>query len=291
MSHVQPYIPGAPPPLSRLVRRIDEISTLPQVALQIIEVANDPNSNAVDLKRVMENDPALAARVLRCVNSSAFGVRMKITNLQQAIAYLGQKQIRNLAVTASVNELFKQEEIAGSYRRSLLWKHLVSVGVCARLIAMRRKFAAFEDVFLAGLMHDIGIILEDQHAHPFFCDVIRSLPSANSLCEAERGQLGFNHAQLGAKIAAAWGFPLAVQEAIRFHHASERCRSEEIDKVRFVEIANLICSVKGISSVGVQLVQFPRTALEALSLTRNDLAVLVEDLDQELAANANLLHM
>ena len=256
-----------------------------------MEVANDPNSGAADLKQVIEGDVALAARILRCVNSSAFGVRVKITNLQQAIAYLGMKQIRNLAVTASVNEMFKKDEALGTYRRSRLWQHLVSVGICARLIAMRRKFSNFEDVFLAGLLHDIGIILEDQHAHEPFACAIRSLSGAKSLAEAERAYLGFDHISLGERVAEAWGFPASARAAIRYHHAAEACRGPEADVVRCVEAGNLICSLKGISSVGVQLVQFSRATLNALSLTRDDIAILAEDLEQELACNASLFQL
>ncbi len=290
MPTVQSYSSEAPT-LERVVRRIDEISTLPHIALRVIEVANSPHSNAADLKQVIEGDTALAARILRCVNSAAFGVRVKITNLQQAIAYLGLKQIRNLAVTASVNELFKKDESLGTYRRSQLWQHLVSVGICARLIAMRRKFANFEDVFLAGLLHDIGIVLADQHAHAPFSRAILSLPGANSLAEAERSHLGFDHMTLGEQVAEKWGFPPAIRAAIRYHHASEAYRGPEADVVRCVEAGNLICSLKGISSVGVQLVQFSRPTLEALALTRDDIAVLAEDLDQELARNASLFQM
>jgi len=120
-----------PPTLERLLRRIDEISTLPHVALRLMEVANDPNSSASDLKQVLENDPALSARVLRYVNSAAYGMRTKITNLQDAIAYLGLKQLRNLTMAASVAELFRKDEAIGPYRRSELWRHMVSVGICA----------------------------------------------------------------------------------------------------------------------------------------------------------------
>lgn len=155
MSRLQSYLDKkGPPTLDSVVRRIDEISTLPHIALQVMEVANEPGSSAADLKDVVEGDAALSARILRCVNSSAYGTRTKVTNLQHAIAYLGLKQIRNLAITASVSELFKKEEAVGSYLRSHLWRHLVSVGICARLIAMRRQFENFEDVFLAGLLHD-----------------------------------------------------------------------------------------------------------------------------------------
>jgi HD-like signal output (HDOD) protein len=279
------------PGLDGVVRRVDEISTLPHIAVRVMEVANDPNSGAADLKQVIECDTALAARILRCVNSAAFGVRVKITNLQQAIAYLGMKQIRNLAVTASVNEMFKKDEVLGTYRRSRLWQHLVSVGICARLIAMRRKFSNFEDVFLAGLLHDIGIILEDQHAHEPFACAIRSLPGAKSLAEAERAHLGFDHISLGERVAEAWGFPAPARAAIRYHHASDAYRGPEADVVRCVEVGNLICSLKGISSVGVQLVQFSRATLDALSLTRDDIAILAEDLEQELACNASLFQL
>ena len=160
-------------PLEEISRRIDQISTLPQVALRVMKVANDPNSGAANLKEVMEGDVALSARVLRCVNSSAYAVRVKVTNLQQAIAYLGMKQIRNLAMTASVSQLFKQDETIGTFRRAGLWRHFVSVGLAARLIAMRLKFANFEDMFLAGLLHDIGIVFEDQYAHRDFVATIQ----------------------------------------------------------------------------------------------------------------------
>ena len=278
-------------PLEKTLRRIDEISSLPHVALKVMKVAQDPRSGAADLKDAMEGDPALSARVLRCVNSSAYAVRTKITNLQQAIAYLGLKQIRNLALTASVSELFKKDEAVGTYRRSDLWRHLVSVGIAARLIAMRRKFANFEDVFLAGLLHDIGIVLEDQHAHASFREMILSLDGSQTLSEAERAHLGFDHTALGQKLAEQWGFPAAIRDSVRHHHSSAVYRGEEVDTVRCVEVANMICTLKGITSVGQKLVVVSRPAVAGLSLTREDLAVLAEDLDEELRRNAALFEV
>jgi HD-like signal output (HDOD) protein len=87
--------------------------------------------------------------VLRCVNSSAYAIRTKITNLQHAISFLGVKQIRNLAMTASISKLFAKEESIGPYNRLGLWRHMIAVGVCARLIAARLSLKEFEDVVLA----------------------------------------------------------------------------------------------------------------------------------------------
>ncbi len=196
----------------------------------------------------MESDAALAARVLRCVNSSAYAVRTRITNLQQAIAYLGLKQIRNLAITASVGELFKGGNTIATYSRPDLWKHFVSVGLCARLIAMRLRKTNFEDIFLAGLLHDIGIILE--HDHNNFVRVVSSLDNKRSLAEVEREHLNYDHTMLGQRIAEEWGFPEAVQAVVRLHHNSAAYRGSEVDSVRCVELANLICTLKGLSSVG-----------------------------------------
>ena len=274
--------------LDRVTRRVHGISTLPTVALKIVEVANDPDSGAAEMKAVMESDAAFASRVLRCVNSSAYAVRTRITNLQQAIAYLGVKQIRNLAITASVGELFKAGDALGTYNRSELWKHLVSVGLCARLIAMRLRKANFEDVFLAGLLHDIGIILEDEHDHERFAGMVSSLDDQRLLMEVERERLNYDHTMLGQKIAEDWGFPETVRAGIRFHHNSEGYRGDEADTVRCVEVANLICTLKGISSVGRKLVRFSQPVLTHLNLSREDISILSHDLDEAVSVNMGL---
>ena len=95
-----------------------------------MEVANDPESSVAEMREVIETDPAFA-RILRCVNSSAYALREKVSDLNRAISFVGMKQIRSLALTASVSELFAKDEAIGSYRRCALWQHLVAVGVCA----------------------------------------------------------------------------------------------------------------------------------------------------------------
>ncbi len=274
--------------LDRVARRVHGISTLPTIALKIVELANDPDSGAAEMKAVMESDAAMASRVLRCVNSSAYAVRTRITNLQQAIAFLGLKQIRNLAITASVGELFKTGDTLGTYCRSELWKHLVSVGLCARLIAMRLRKANFEDVFLAGLLHDIGIILEDEHDHQRFADMVTSLDDQHPLVEVEREKLNYDHTMLGQRIAEDWGFPETVKAGVRFHHNSEAYRGDDADTVRCVEMANLICTLKGIPSVGRKLVRFSQPLLACLNLGKDDISILSQDLDEAVSANLGL---
>ncbi len=291
MARVQSYSKGGGQAVEAVARRIEQISTIPVIAFQVMEIAGDPESGAADLNRAMESDASLSARVLRCVNSSAYAVRQKITNLQQAIAYLGIKQIRNLAVTAAVSELFKEDKTIGPYRRSALWQHLVSVGICARMIAQRLEMENFEDVFLAGLLHDIGIILEDQQIHGTFCEVAQSLQKDKTLAATERDLLGFDHTTLGEKIGELWGFPESVRASTRYHHMSTNYRGPQTDIVRCVEVANIICSLKRITSVGLNLVKFSRPAFSSLSLKQEDIASLNVELGDALAANASLFHV
>ena len=274
--------------LAATVSRIVEISTLPQIALQVVEVAKDPNAGARELRQVVERDPALSGRVLRSVNSVAYGAQARVTSLQHAISYLGFSEIRNLALTASVAKIFKTEETIGPYRRTTLWRHMVSVGICARLIASRLKLRNFEDFFLAGLLHDIGIILEDQHVHGDFCRAIGQLNEGTTLAETERAYLGFDHTMLGARVAEKWKFPPAVQGAIRFHHRSESYQGEDANIVRCVEVANLICTLKGITSVGRKLVKVPKETIRSLDLHKEDIIVLAEDLDGEISLYESL---
>lgn len=283
--------PSPPRPLDKVSRRVQEISSLPMVAIRVMEVTSDSNASAEELKAVLESDASLSARVLRLVNSSTYGLRQRVGNLQTAIAYLGFRQIRNLALTSSISEVFKKEERIGTYSRPALWRHLVSVGVCARMLAMRRGLENFEDVFLAGLLHDVGIILEDQYDHANFRRLVSSLSAAECLDEAERRELGYTHMELGGVVAEQWRFPELVTSVIRHHHHAVAPADEHQQAVRCIQVANTVCTFKNISSIGLNLLKPPVDATAGLNLLRPDIEALVVDLDEELQRHSMLFTM
>ena len=222
------------------------------------------------------------------MNSSAYSLRQKISNLQQAISYLGINTIRNLAMTATVSRMFRENHELGCYRRKGLWRHMVAVGICARLIAMRIRSGQFEDVYLAGLLHDIGIILEDQYSHRGFASVIENLQEGKPLSDLERDHIGFDHTMLGEEIGRAWKMPNGVTDAIRHHHSMTSYAGMYSEMLQCVEVGNFLCSLKEMSSVGMNLVAFPRDAIVTLGLGKMDLVVIAEDLDREINNNQNL---
>ncbi len=274
-----------------VAKRVQEMSTLPHIAMRVLEVVGHEQAGASDLKRVVEGDPSLSARLLRSVNSAASGLRTQVTNLNQAISLLGFSRVRNLAMTASVSAVFKGNVKIGTYDRKVLWKHLVAVGLCARLIAARLKMANFEDAFLAGLLHDIGIVLEDEHVHDDFRLVLARLRGNRLLSDVEQEVLGFTHTRLGERVAENWRFPPMVAAAIRHHHDSSAYTGPHLDIVRCVEAANIICGLKDITSVGQRALRLHSAPFAALGFRKADVAVLAADLEPELSLNESLFEV
>jgi len=276
--------------LSRITDRIHEVSSLPHVMIQVLEVVNNPETSVADLKDVVENDPALMARVIRTVNSAAYGLRVRVESVHRAISFLGFNEVRDLAVTASVADIFGKEIEVRTYRRRDLWRHLVCVALGARLIASRARIDRFEEAYLSGLLHDLGIILTDQYLHSLFLKILEEVADDSPLCAIERRHLGFDHTELGSRVAENWRFPDHAVATIRFHHNSDKCPPAHQAIVQAVEVANFLCTSKRISSMGVQNVPPPpHSAFDALSIRRNDLKVLWADLDKELAKAEELI--
>lgn len=269
-------------------QRVGEMSTLPQVVRRILQVAGDERAGAQELKEAVEGDPALTARVMRFVNSAATGLAHRIGNLQMAVAYLGVRQIRNLAWTAFVSELFRNGEAIGPYRRTQLWNHSVAVAILARMIAVRQGRTDFEDFFLAGLLHDVGIILADQYDHPRFRKMILEFPERKPLEAWEQAYLGYTHTELGTAVGLEWHFPLAALAAIRWHHSPSPPIEEYGSFVHTVALADYLVSIKGMSSVGKTIPQPPVGAVQFLGLRRAEVEALMEDFQDEMVRQVGL---
>jgi len=285
-----PSRPGNPqnlPPeelVQRLFKRISEVSSLPAVAMQIIEVANDNSAGADDLLEAVQIDAALAMRIMRTVNSSYYSLQNKVADLKLAITLLGFKEIRNLAMTAYVAQLFKRGTGHGSYSREGLWNHLVGVGAVARLIAETSGRVAPREAYLAGLLHDLGWILMDQYLHKPFCQIVDSLDDGVPVRELERGICGFDHTELGEFVARQWNLPDHLTASIRHHHAPLDYSGEHRKMVLTVALANFLCHAKELSSLGVADMRVPPSdVFNGLGLTKAEVASIWERLDETLA--------
>lgn len=281
--------------IKRLFRRISEVSTLPAVAIQIMEVANDSSTGAEDLHEAVQFDAALAMRIMRTVNSSYYSLQNKVGDLKLAITLLGFKEIRNLAMTAYIAQLFKKDSAHGAYTREGLWNHLIGVGSVARLIAETSRRVPPREAYLAGLLHDLGIILLDQYLNKPFIQIIDSLgedpngnPDANPeeempICALEREVLGFDHAELGEFVASQWNLPEHLVATIRYHHCPLEYLGEHQQMVYVVALANFLCNTKNLTARGVGSKQVPPPEVfHGLGLDKTAVTAIWEQLDETL---------
>jgi putative nucleotidyltransferase with HDIG domain len=269
--------------LERLFSRIGDVTTLPAAAQKVLRLTDDDNANPDDLREAIQSDPILVARILRRLNSSYYALSQKVSDLKTAINLLGLREIRNLALTVFLSRFFEGAAIYGTYKRENLWSHSVGVAVAARLVARVCGRGAGEEAYIAGLLHDIGLILLDQTLRRHFHKVVDSIDPSTPTHIVETRILSFDHALLGGFVARKWNFPDPVAEAITFHHQPWCYSGQHKDLVHVVAVANYLCSRTGLTSLGVHNVAPPPDEVYAgLGLDQVTLAIIWDELETAL---------
>jgi putative nucleotidyltransferase with HDIG domain len=220
--HSSPAV--ANPELDSLLASFQDLPTIPEVLARIWQLVDDPRSSARDLEQVVSLEPPLAAKVLRLANSPYYGGRGRVKDVQMAITALGFDTLRNLAVCLSVaSGLVQREARQNVMDQRELWRHSVGCAVVARRLARELDVlepADAEELFTAGLLHDIGMFVVALGRPRAYAEVVRvGLEEGFDQTRAEREVLGFDHAEVGCAFAQRWHFPFRLQDLIANHHS------------------------------------------------------------------------
>ncbi len=199
---------------------LDELPPLPAVAARVMGLADDDRTSALDLAQVLSTDQALTARLIKISNSAYYGFARRVGTVREAVLVLGFKQVRQLAVGASIVNSFKRNSVLdGVFDLDLFWGHSVATAVAGEAIAKKTRAARPEDAFTAGILHDIGRLVISQVMANEFADAVRFARSNHtSLHEAETRLTGFDHAAVGRALGEQWKFPGHLVDAIAMHH-------------------------------------------------------------------------
>src|SRR4051812_32849551 len=150
--------------VAEAVKKVTTIATLPEVTARIVSTVEDPKSTAAQLHKIVAHDPALVTRILKVVNSSFYGLPGQIGSVDRAIVLLGLNAVKNIAVAASLGQLFRGAKLSENFSAKDLWKHCVAVAVASREMARQMKLQVAEEAFLAGMIHDIGLLVSLQQS-------------------------------------------------------------------------------------------------------------------------------
>ncbi len=199
---------------------IEKLPTLPVVVNQITQLIQSNRSNMAQIAAVIARDQAIASRVIRLVNSAYYGLKTRITSIQQAITLLGLNAVKNIVIGVAIVKTFKEETGSASmFDRQKFWLSTFFCALLSKSIAQHIGSTNTEDYFLAGLLHDVGILVLDQFFHQEFKDVIRNcLQTGDKLFDVENRTLGTNHCEIGEYLAKRWKLPETLTNCIRAHH-------------------------------------------------------------------------
>lgn len=271
--------------IAQIIGSIDNIATLPAVTAQIIATVNNPKSTATELHKIISRDPALVSQVLRVVNSSYYRRRNEIDSVERAIVLLGFDAVHNIAVTATLGGIFTHDKIGEDYTARDLWVHSVAVAAAAREMGRMISKPLAEPAFLAGLVHDVGLLIELQACPKKLakvCDGVKMRGEPFSTLEYE--YIGCNHEELGAALAKKWGFPEFCRAAAGYHHHPSLAEPEYREIAALIYAADTICCQDGIGfnlTANEQLVDIVAfeglIPLDVIERTRDNLPQLVSD--------------
>lgn len=274
--------------INNLVQTVNdsEIASMKNVVSGIIRVINDPKSTANDLIEVVELDPPLMGKVLKVANSAYYSPVNQIGELKHAVVWIGLDTLKELALSQKVCDIFRGNGSINGYSRDALWKHCVVVAKLCKMIYRREFGEKGSDAYVAGLLHDIGIIVEDHFLPDEFKNILESSSiEKGDLPIQEKKILGFNHARLGKVLTENWGLPPELSGAIGFHH------NPLIGDVSTVRLAATIsvserlsqkCSSE-YSDASQKEDRRYKDCLEELDIQPSALDLIVEDVNAELS--------
>ncbi len=264
------------------------IPSLPAVAMKVIELTENPNVSLKDIAQTIQNDQGLAAKVLKTVNSSFYGLTRKCSTINQAMVALGLNAVKSLALGFSLVSMIKEGE-GEDFDYVDYWRRGVFSGVGARVLASRVKGVDPEEAFLGAILQDVGMVALFQALGDRYLEVIRATGGNHrDLCKHEIRVLELQHTEIGAMLAQRWKLPESLVAPIRYHERPTAAPSGFSAHVHVVGLANIAADVLN-GGKGATLQQFYDRAEQWLGMSGPDADVALKKIGDGAHELASLL--
>jgi len=277
--------------VANAIREISHIATLPEITVKVVDLVEDPKSTAQDLHKVISSDPALCSRILKVVNSSFYGLPGQIGSINRAIVMLGLNAVKNIAIAASLAKLIRGGDLTPSFSARELWTHSNITAAAAKMVANSLHLGLADEAFLAGLIHDIGLIVEMQADRNKLIEVLRRVGAdnkgvpANDFVSSEMAVFEANHQDFGAGLCEKWKFPKSFAMVTGFHHRPMEVPSDSRTLTALIYVADRLAADTGMgfrqdlmnTAVEPEIMDFLKLTPEKLSEVRTQLATQAKD--------------
>jgi len=273
--------------IAEIIRLVNEsqIASIKNVVIQLISLINNPDASALDLRNLLELDPPLTAQVLKRANSAFYAPPRKINDIREAIIWIGFEQVKEIALSQKIFDFFKAgASFSSQYSGQALWKHSIATALFSKYIYRREFRQTGINVYTAGLLHDIGIVIENQFLPDRFKALVNATTDSKCLYELEEEYIGFYHTQIGFKLGLNWNFPVDLVQCIGHHHTPDDQTINDKKMVSTIYVADKLAHINNMGYCDEKAImdqQFERCLIR-LSLDRSSLEMITESVIEEL---------
>ncbi|MHC9063733.1 HDOD domain-containing protein [Nitrospira sp. CMX1] len=266
-----------PTDLRNRIEQVGDLPTLPHVVQRLATMIGSPTVSAEEIGTIIEKDQVLAAKVLRLANSPFYGFPSRIGSVSHAVIVLGFNVVKGLTLCASALTIMKD---AGMDQ---LWRHSLGVAITAKLLATRLDIKNSEELFVSGLLHDIGKVV----LYVKWPDVGNSIKDAmktrtdHSHFDIEQELTGLSHAEIGGYLASAWHLPVTLREPILYHHNPMQAKDATL-QTAIVHVADILVKGLACGNPGDDLIPpLSKPAWDQVGLDEQSLAEYIDKASQE----------
>ncbi|MBI2899378.1 MAG: HDOD domain-containing protein [Planctomycetes bacterium] len=231
-----------PEKIAKLLGNVQDLWSIPATTQKLIGALSNPNTKIESVVGDIERDPGLSAQMLRVVNSAFYAVATKVSSIRRAVVMLGYQTAKRIVTVASLVSKLGKEHSDVQFDLKSFWGHSLWVAYAAQTVAQISKLGVPDEHFSAGLLHDIGKLVEYQYLRHAMREILSGVAGGGRYEEVETRVLGVNHAVIGACVCAKWDFPPAVVEAVR-HHLDPLDSLEDQELPRTAMVVPVLCAL------------------------------------------------
>ena len=266
--------------IERFIQKMPSLST---TVAKVMEICSRTDTSPNELNKVISLDPVLTGQVLKLINSAYYSLNSKVTSLTRAITMLGMNTVKNMALSTAIIRHVSGSKKSKALPTAGFWAHSIGTGVSAKLLGLAKNLSLMEreELFLAGLLHDLGKVpFGDEYSDVLHKAKREQLP----LFEVERDLMGIDHQEVGLMIAEKWKLNEVISATISRHHGGTVQDSAVERQIAFVTLGNIYSNIFDFGYAGDP---FPReselnTSLEIVGLSLQEFGAIGGSVQEEI---------
>jgi putative nucleotidyltransferase with HDIG domain len=271
---------------------VKDIPTLPAIYQKLFDKLQDPDVSVPEIAEIITQDQALSAKILHLVNSALYGSGTKTMTISRAVVILGFRAVRGAAMASGVFDYFKDETGSEGIDMIKFWEHSIAVACISKVIAEDRRMHHREEAFVAGLLHDVGKLIEKNYFSSDFDEICVTAEDEHlSWFEAEKKLFPIHHGTIGKTVFRSWKFSPNVVDAVQFHHRPSASSSAP-ELTALVHLADFMAYELGYGAPGAY---GPREcdpeALRLLGITLEETLEYHERIREEMEHSLDILDL